>query len=103
MTPAASTSALEPCVPESIAPRSSAEASRALERRPNPQELSPETHPVAREACRLCHGSLKVRYLFAGVVFIRTCYFCTGRHVPAAKRESEQGSNTEVTGAKRPV
>ena len=97
MTPAASTSALEPCVPESFAPRSGAEASRALERRPNPQELSPKRQHVAREKCPWCNGRggqvSDIEYKSWS-----ECSRCEGTGLRIAERGSEQGSNTKVTG-----
>jgi len=92
---AASTSALEPCVPESIAPRSSAEASRALERRPQPPEPPPEPHPVEDAECPACYyGAAIVDDERFGLVFA-SCKHCQGTGVFTAKRGSEQGSNRQ--------
>ena len=96
MTTAASTSALEPCVPESIAPRSSAEASRALERCPQPSQPSPEPQPVAREECPACYfGAVVVDDERFGQVF-GPCEQCQGTGFVTAKRGSEQGSNQVI-------
>lgn len=95
---AASTSALEPCVPESIAPRSSAEASRALERCPNPSGPSPEPQPVAREKCRGCGGTGNtwMIYNYRPVASHFFCPTCRGTGLRTPARGSEQGSNNTL-------
>jgi hypothetical protein len=92
-SPGASTSALAPRVSESIAPRSGAEASPALERCPNPRWRSPSRRPVARGKCRVCDGTGILVPRWAAGKNPPRCDICkgTGREMPA--RASERGAN----------